>query len=171
MLIVRRRKHITPCMIRVCFLAFLWISAMLAGILVCSVDSRIHSLMLVAPGCSLSIVGVLVITILPLAISIAGLAANKFAILYIIYIIKAFTSGYLLFAILRVYGSAGWLMHLLLLFSDNMTNFLILWITFRHIKGKSNTFLFDALICTTISIAIGITDYLFVAPFLCAIAG
>ena len=168
---MRQGKYISPCMIRVCFLAFLWISAMLAGVFVCSVDSKIHSLMLVAPSCSLSIVGVLIITILPLAISIAGLYTKKFAILYIIYIIKSFSSGYLLFAIARVYGSAGWIVHLLLLFSENVTSFLILWITFRHVKGRSKTFFLDALICITISIAIGIIDYLFVAPFLCAVTG
>ena len=161
----------TPCIIRVSILAFLWVFSTIVGWLVSSNDTHILSLMPAATQCSLSIIGVLTISILPLVITIAGLVTNKFVIIYILYIIKAFSAGYLLYAISCVYGSSGWLIQSLLLFSGNWTCLLILWITFRHIRHRSRALSKDAFFSIVACFAIAIIDYLYIAPFLRTVTG
>lgn len=159
------------CSFRVCFLAFLWICCLLIGILLASNDPSIFLLMRTAPTCHVSIVGLTVVLILPVSFSIVGLIFRKFVINYLILAVKAFLTGYLLYGLLSYYGSAGWLVRGLMLFSDSTINMVLLWLIFRHINGNRGTLAVDSTISVFLAVSIGITDYLFVSPFLCSLSG
>ena len=159
------------CSFRVCFLAFLWISCLLLGIYVASNDPNILSLMHIVPNCDVSIVGLGIVLILPVLFSIVGLLYQRSGVMYFIAAAKAFMSGYILYGVVYCYAGAGWLVRFLLLFSDNGATVLFLWMLFSHINGRKNTFWTDAAVCLFAAILIGITDYLFVSPFLRSLTG
>lgn len=164
-------SYYSRCSFRVFFLAILWIMGLLVGLLVASNDSSIYLLMRMAPTCNVSIVGLAVVLILPFLFSIIGLIYQKFVMIYFLSAVKAFVSGYTLYGILCCYGSAGWLIRGLLLFSDSSMTILLLWLLFRHIDRRKKTLYADATVCFISAVVIGITDYLIVSPFLCALSG
>ena len=167
----RNARYSSRCSFRVCFLAFLWIGCLLGGMYIASSDSNLLSLMRIAPKCNVSIVGLAAVLILPVMISIIGLIYQKSAVIYILSAIKAFASGYLLYGVIICYGYAGWLIRTLLLFSDSAMTIFLLWILFRHIDGRKATLWVDATVCIFAATAIGMIDYLLVAPFLLSLAG
>lgn len=163
---VSRDWYFVRCSFRVCFLAFLWISCLVVGCYIASNDSFVVSLMRFAPGSEVSIVGLTVSLILPLFISVVGLYFCKSAVIYTFSSIKAFCTGYLLYAVSTAFGNAGWLIRLLLLFSDTGITIVILWLLFRHLNGRKKTFKADVMLSFFAAIMIGMVDYLLVAPFL-----
>lgn len=166
MVSVSRRWHSARCSFRVCFLAFLWVSCLVVGCFIASGDSFIVSLMRLAPGSEVSIVGLAVVLILPLLISVVGLYYQKPVVVYAFSSLKAFCSGYLLYAVSVAFGSASWLMRMLLLFSDIGITIIVLWLVFRHLNGRGRTFKADIALSFFAAIMIGIMDYLLVTPFL-----
>ena len=168
---IRNVSHDGHCSFRVCFLAFLWVCCLLMGILLAYNDLSIFLLMRTAVSCHVSIVGLTVVLILPILFSIVGLIFRKFVINYLILAVKALLTGYLLYGLLICYGSAGWLIRCLMLFSDNTVTIILLWLMFRHINGNRGTLAVDSIISVFLAVTIGITDYLFVSPFLCSLSG
>lgn len=152
-------------------LAFLWTFSLIAGFWFCSGDPHISSLMRLAPDAQVSIVGLCCVLFLPVLISAASLYWGRPAVIYLICSVKAFISGYGIYAVLGSFGSSGWLLHILVLFSDTCINLVLLWLWFRNILIQKSRLLGDSLIGLSAAGLIGIADYLLVSPFLATLAG
>ena len=154
------------CSIRVCFLAFLWINCLLLGIYFASKDLPFVSLMHFATYSRVSIVGLAVVLFLPLLILVPALHFRRLSIIYIYSAIKAYCAGYMLYGISFIYYNASWLVRLLLLFSDTGITVLFFGLLLQYLNGTSANFKADIFCCCIATVAIGITDYLLVTPFL-----
>ena len=67
------------------------------------------------------------------------------------------------------FDSAGWLVQLLLQFSDNLSLPFLCWFCVRHIDGRADTARRDFLICSFWVLIVGITDLCAVSPFLASL--
>lgn len=153
---------------RICIwiLAFVWISGLICGVMYAAYDATIISLMRMVCFNCVSIVGLATILILPLLISAVAVYFSKPAVIYLLSAFKAFSSGYCIYGTLAVYGSAGWLIRLLLLFSDTCITVVLMWFWIRHISGSKRALTADTAVCTVLAGLIGIIDYTVVSPFL-----
>ena len=157
------------CSIRVCFLAFSWIISMTTGMLMASRDTSLFLLMCAAPKGSVTLAGLSIVLLLPLIILVCAILYNKFTVVYLLIATKAFIAGYLLYGLLICYGSAGWLVHALMFYSDSMMTIVLLWLSITHINGRRKSLTVHVITAFIAAAIIGITDYLIVSPFLCAL--
>ncbi len=123
-------------------------------------DSWMHMLI----QSRMSIVGGLAVIFLPLSISAFLVYSKNVVFLIPLAIIKAVMFSFASGCMIRAFGSAGWLMRLLFLFSDSFTTLFCLcfWIrcfrsNFAKVRGIVNT-----VFCC---IAIALLDILVISPF------
>ena len=62
---------------------------------------------------------------------------------------KAFSLGYCISGVCILYGSAGWLVRLLLLFSSTVSAPVLYWFWLRHISGAKKHLWLDFMICAS----------------------
>ncbi len=155
----RRRLQVCNCSMRIFILAFLWIASIAMGMYVASDFkeaniSFMHSVVLQP----ISIAGLSAILLLPLFISIIALWLEFKELICILCCLRGFVLGYCLIGILQAFGSSGWLICAMLLFS----NFACSLFLFTHWLNSSFgviSFLISAAI-------IGCTDYFLISPYL-----
>lgn len=80
--------------------------------------------------------------------------------------LKAFSYSYFGCGILLQYGSAGWLIRLLLTFSDGLALLVLCWYWLRHIEGNRFLLHRDTAVCAGIVLVIGVVDIMYISPFL-----
>ena len=157
----RWRKYCVP------FLAFSLTFGFSMGIyLARTMQDSMFSLMRAVAFSRVSIVGLFVLLFLPLLLSAAAVYFSIPAMVLPLSFCKGFCMGYCALGILFVFGSASWLVRLLLMFSDCFMILPLSWFWIRHISGCRNMLRRDFLICSAIAIVIGIVDYFLVSPFL-----
>ena len=88
---------------------------------------------------------------------------------YLICLTKVFTFAFGGFGITYTYGSAGWLVRLLLQFSDILTMPILCWFALRHITGRNAGWKRDFGICLGLEIIICCLDLWYISPFLATI--
>ena len=99
--------------------AFCWFAGLLCGVACCAVSSaEIVTLMHRAVSCPASIVGLLNAAMIPFLLSAVFMAFAKPWIIAGICFVKAFLYSFVSIGILMSFGSGGWLLRYLLLFSD-----------------------------------------------------
>ena len=168
---LRQNRCFGRCSFRVIILAFLWTASYIVGTVCSYNDIYIVSMMRRAISCPVSIVGLCAVLFLPLLISVLALLFKKRTVIYIYTAIKAYFSGAAIYAVCAAFRYAGWLIRLLLLFSDTVSCVLILFLLIRHIDDIKSSFRRDVLLSFIAVVICGCIDYLLVTPFLMSLAG
>ena len=113
-----------------------------------------------------SLFSIISVLLLPIVVSLLAVFAGQRWLIYPLAFLKALTFAYVGWSVVITFGSAGWLIRLLFMFSDCACVPLLWWFWNRALKLE-----FDALLPASLSagltvLGIGIVDYGVVAPFL-----
>lgn len=155
------------CKGHVILLAFLWISGLLCGMFFISAAGDLFSsLMYAAAFCRVSIVGLAAVLLFPLIVSAVAVYMAVPAFVLPICFLKAFCYGCVLFVSSAAFGNAGWLMRILLLFSDSCMMVPLHWFWCRHLSGRRDSLKRDLTVCVVLAAFIGSVDYFLVSPYL-----
>lgn len=148
-------------------LAFSWFLGLLLGVIfsIAAGDS-IVSLMRTAVSSHVSISGLLTAILLPFLLSAFAVFICEPWLLFVIAFLKAFAFSYLGLGVMVAYGSAGWLVWLLLMFSDCCSLPLLLWYWIRFISGRKSTVIPVTVVLFFLAVLIGSFDFCVVSPFL-----
>lgn len=148
-------------------LAVVWLLGLLLGtvISICAGDSLV-SLMRMAVSGRVSISGLLSAMVLPFLLSALAVYIQKPVLLVLIAFGKAFLVSYLGLGAMAAYGSAGWLVRWLLMFSD-CCSLPLLWLYWlRLLSGKRRFASIETAALMIAVVLIGSLDYCVVSPFL-----
>ena len=155
------RRHSTV------LLAAVWCLGLLAGIfLVSRASESVIALMRLAGKSRVSIVGLLLGNLLPFLLSFAAISSSMPRLVYAVCFFRSALYGFCAFGVGLGYGSAGWLVQALLLFSDVLTMPALFWFWIRHIGGRRRSRNRDFLLCVIYAVAVWAADFCLVAPFL-----
>ena len=157
------------CIFRVVFLAFFWTASLIYGVYFSAKDPSVVSLMRLLPYSQVSIVGLIVVSILPLLISIVFVYYRKPIVIYTILICKGFLSGYCIGGLALVYCSAGWIIDILLLFSDSCITLILLWFWYRYLVRNECNLKRDGAVAFVLSFLVCLIDHFIVTPFFCSL--
>ena len=141
-----------------------WVLGLLSSVVVLSQYS--FSLMCPLNFDRVSIVAMIVSLVFPIVLSYILLnRCNIYLVLPVIYL-KSFLYMSCYFAITLTFGSAGWLVRTLVLFSDSVSVLLLLILCYRYItKNKVALYRFFR-IAILILFLIGSLDYYIISPFI-----
>jgi hypothetical protein len=123
-------------------------------------------LMRMAPSSHVTIVGLAVSLLLPFLSIAFAIYMDKPLWIYPICSCKAFGFAYNGFGISAAFGSGGWLVRSLFLFSDILTLPAFCWLALSHIYGRTTNWKRDIAISLGICIGAGCLDIWFISPFL-----
>lgn len=149
------------------FLAFTWLTGLLSGLII----SLGHlpataSMMRLAPTVQVSIVSLIIAISFPLLLSAIAVFCSGPWLLIPIVFGKAFLYAFVCAGVLNSWGSAGWLLQLLLVFSDTLM-LPVLWLfwlrTCRH-TGKG--IIPGIILAASAGLLICSIDFRFISPFL-----
>ena len=150
--------------IRLCiFSLFILLCAMVGLLLISGTEQSIFLLMRAAAKRRVSIVGS-VLAAFSFLVSSYLIIYSKPWLAYSIsgILLLLYTAG--LWAVKMAFGTAGWLISLLLLFPLQQYSLILLWLSIRKVLGKCDCRHFKYLICA--SAMIGIINYIYISPFL-----
>jgi len=123
-------------------------------------------LMRLASVCPVSIVGLASVTFLPFLFSAFAVYFSHTQFLLPICFLKAFMFSCCAFSATWSFGSAGWLVRLLLQFTDICTLPLLCWFWIRHKSGELSRFWQDIVLCGLLVTVVCVVDYCIVSPYL-----
>lgn len=149
------------------FLAFVWVFGLFCGVGLshCAGDS-FPSLMRRTALSSVSIVNLLTVSLLPFLFSAFAVYIHSYAFLAALCFIKGCLFAFVSSGIFLAFDSAGWLIRLLLMFSDLACLIPLwwFWISYFHDRRRGS---YAMLIkCGMIAVLIVSLDYLYVSPLL-----
>lgn len=151
---------------RTVFLAFCWCMGLLLGAFLAQHAGEVHlSLMRRAVSCPVSIVGLFAV-LLPFLFTAFAVVISNCWLYYPIAFFKAFLFSYHACVVSAAFGSAGWLVRYLFLFTDACTIPILLWLWILGTGNHNSGLLRRTVICTLLSVAVGMIDFCFVSPFL-----
>lgn len=149
------------------FLALSWCLGLISGIvLFLFAGTQILPWMRSTAYGAVSIVGLLCVTLLPFLFSAFAVFISEPWLLLPISYGKAVLFSLISLGILQSFGSAGWLVRLLLMFSDSVSVPLLYCFWHRHISGRRKLAFSEAWNAVSLCILIGSIDYCLVSPFL-----
>ena len=154
------------CRNSVWILAFCWISSICLGLYIGSVfDPDVYSLMRMASGFHVSIVGLVLNLLLPIVLSAAAVSYLSPRSLLLLVFGKGLCHGICMYMTLAEFSSAGWLQCRLLMFSEYclLVPLFILWI--HQLDGSSNRLKRDITNCLVAAAVAAVADYFIVSPF------
>lgn len=147
------------------YLAFAWLSGLLAGpFFTCSAGGSFTDMILAAPGTGVAATSLLATVLLPLLCSALAVYTRHIWILPALAFIKAFLFSYTASAVLTVFGSAGWLVCVLLMFTD-ILSLPLLWWYWQYSMVANRQKLSRTVAVAILIMAIGFLDSHFVSPF------
>ena len=123
-------------------------------------------LMRIATSSRMTIVGLFVTLYIPLLLSASAVYLKHPQWLIPICFSKAFLFASCGCALFVVFGSAAWLVRLLLQFSDLCTIPFLYWFCMRNITGRNLNTQSDFLVCCVAAAIIGIFDFGVISPYL-----
>lgn len=149
------------------WLLLLWCAGLILGVFfACQADDSTILMMRSAASAPVSISGLLVVFLLPFLLSASAVYLSQPLLLLATAFAKAFSFGFCAYAVDSAFRSAGWLMCLLLMFSDLCFLPVLMWFWLRHITGNRRSADVDLAVCAAIAVCIGLFDYCIVSPFL-----
>lgn len=155
------------CRFCVSFLAFSWTLGLSAGVYFAgTMQSSVFSLMRAAASSRVSIVGLIVLLIFPLLLSAFAVYLSAPICLLPVSFCRGAAFGFCSLGALYAFGSAGWLVRLMLLFSASAMTVPLFWFWIRHISGNKLLLRRDLAVCSALAVVIGIIDYFLVSPYL-----
>lgn len=144
-------------------LIFFWIAGLLFGAFSAQrTDRQMLSLLLHLPSSPLSAAGAMVSILIPFAAVVS--CTGSYAI-SLIAGLRAFAFAYTAVSLNVVYGSAGWLLQLLLQFGAIISLPLFFWFVLRRLTGRAIP-VWDILIVCVFTVAISAAQFYLVAPLL-----
>lgn len=147
-------------------LAFCWFAGLLTGCFFANHAGDIHfSMMRRAVCCPVSIAG-LVVVLLPFLFSAFAVYLSKTWLFLPFCFLKAFQFAYLAGLVSASFGDAGWLIRLLLFFTDGCEIVLLLWVWLRWIGGGAKQAVREIAVCGFLCSMVWGVDYFVVSPFL-----
>lgn len=147
-------------------LAFFWISGLLFGALYSfSTIDYFSSLMRMLLHSRVSIVSFVFILSFHLIVLSASFRFLPKPFFFLLSFLKAFVYSFCLVCTYLSFGTAGWLIHFLLTYTDTCTIIPFLWFSLRSILGYSHTLKRDAVVYLSIYIAVYVIDLLWVSPY------
>lgn len=148
------------------FLACTWSMGMLVGTLAAdSARTLLCTVIRNAVQLPATIPGLLTTTVLPFLFSAFAFSFYE-PLLLVICVGKAFAFSYCAYGVFITFGSAGWLVRCLFLFSDCIIIPILLFYWIRLFSCVSTNPRRELLSCLGISMLIGGIDYYLVSPFL-----
>ena len=148
-------------------LALFWISGILSGVAAfCFAGNPLLPMMRGILDGSVSIVGLLCVTVFPFLVSAFAVYICAPWLLFAVSFLKGFLFGFLSAAILVAFGSAGWLIRWFLMFSELVSLPLLYWFWVRNISGERGFSGAEVLVILSLLILIGSVDYCCISPFL-----
>ena len=141
-----------------------WILGILCGCFFATQTSDKASLMHMLLQSHMSIVGGLAVSFLPLCISAVIISLNKTALLIPLAFVKAFMYSFSSACVICAFGTAGWLVRLLFLFSDSLISLFCfrLWLCcFSGVKRIE----WECMSCAICCVCVFTVDCLIIAPF------
>lgn len=142
------------------FLALFWFAGLLCGIFAyLSAEDSILSLMRMTPSGSVSIVGLLCVTVLPFLLSAFAVSISMPALILLLCFCKAFLFAFVSLGVLQVFGTAGWLFRWLFLFGDCAVIPVLYCFWLQHPVVLRQAFHWKTALLPTAGLIIGIVDY------------
>ena len=156
-----RRRHIKL------LLALSWLLGLGAGGLFFRYAGEpMISLMPLAASSQLSIVSLFLSTSLPFLLCAYFAHCHKPRLVMMVCFGKAFAYGFVLCGILAAYGTYGWLIRLLLLFTDSLASVMLYGFAHRHASSPLPVPR-RSLVCCELAIGVLVfLDFSYVSPFL-----
>lgn len=148
-------------------LAFVLFCGFSAGAFLASWSGQFPlSLMRAATQNCVSIVNLFLVMLLPFLFTALAVYVGRLWLLFPIAFLKAFIFGYLGSCVLHLYGTSGWLIRFLLMFSDCLSLPVLCWFWLRMLcrTGADMGRRFLAAVCMLFGIVS--LDYQFISPFL-----
>lgn len=148
------------------YLACSFLTGLISGACIAAAasSSLFPTMRAATPGC-VSISGLLLATLLPLLFSAFAVYIRQKWLLIPIAFSKAFLFAFLGVAFMSAFGSAGWLVRWLLMFSDILTLPLLCFFWLRAFSQERSQSLCFAVAVGVIAVFIGSLDYTVVSPF------
>ena len=103
---------------------------------------------------------------IPLLLSMACITCSWPAMVILVCFIKAVVFAYCSCGTLLFFGSGGWLVRFLLLFTDSCMLAPMLWFCLRHIDGSKLSIKRDIAICFLLFVLFFVFDYFVISPYL-----
>lgn len=158
-------KSFSPRKCATSILAFSWAGGLAAG-LCAMVSGSFSPAFFLAADVLPSFFSIISVLLLPIVITLLALFIGQGWLIFPLAFFKALAFSYVGWSIVVTFGSAGWLIRLLLMFSGCATVPLLWWFW-----NKALTSDFDAMIPAAVSavltiLGIGIVDYGIISPFL-----
>ena len=147
-------------------LCIFWLAGLAGGAFIATGLDETH-LLLMRPTSSygLSIIRQLATVFLPFLFAAYAVSIDKPKLLLVLCFIKAFAFSFCGFLIFRIYNTAGWLVRILMLFTDIFTVPVFYWYCLRHIDGQTLYSKKDLIICILLATFLACFDYLIISPF------
>ena len=111
-------------------------------------------------------ISILSVALFPVLISVLVVFIERSWLLPVIGFLKAFGFAYVSSLLTRNFGSAGWLIQLLVMFSDCISLPFLWWFWCRLLKSAQQISFSGILPVTLVAIAIGALDFRVISPFL-----
>ena len=148
-------------------LAMFWICGILFGASVfLFAGHHLFPLMRGIVSGSVSIVSLLCVTTLPFLFSACSVYVSKPALIFPVCFLKAVGFSYISAGILISYGSSGWLIRWLSMFSNFISLPLLFFFWQRHIGREHNISFLEVFVVLSVLIFIVSIDYCCISPFL-----
>ena len=151
-------------------LALFWLAGVSAGCFISRINPLIFdSMMRSACKSGVSIVWLTLMTLVPLFVVSAAVYFRLRFLIYPLCAIRAFCFSVCCTGVYITFGSAGWLVSGLLLFSSIMTIPVFIWYCLQCLKDSNNCIRWNFLICLAVMILTTLVNYFCVSPFLRAL--
>lgn len=149
------------------YLAFSWLCGLGFGVLVFSYAGNSHiPLMRMAATSHMSIVSLLSVLILPFLLSAFAVFCFRPQLLLAVSFGKAFSFAFVSISAIAAFGSAGWLVRLLLMFSEMLSLPLLFWFWLRYISGDFRPAPAAIFLTAALVFLIGSVDHCYISPML-----
>lgn len=152
--------------VRRLFLAVFWVFGLLIGLYISfRTPILFFSLMRTYAYERVSILGLVLIVSFPLILSAIAVRFSTPLLFLPVAFLKAFCFSYCSNGIVLAFGSAGWLVRWLFVFSDSCAVIVLFWFWIRNIAGDRGLFTRDFFIGVLSIILFCCIDYFVVSPF------
>jgi len=147
--------------------SFLWVLGLVSGMILqlCS-GGFFPSLMLGIPLGSVSIVSLFTSVFLPFLFSAFAVYISQPLLLHFIAFWKAFAFSFVSTGMVICFGSSGWLIRLLLMFSDWVTMPILFWYLHCHDSSAYHFSGIEFFVICVLILCIGSFDYVYILPFM-----
>ena len=168
--IVRIRNSLSMQNVTVLLLVLFWFTGLILGIALSRLyGPYLSSLMYSAILQPISIVGLLICIYFPFLISAFAISTGRLFAIYCFCFLKALSFGFTASGISMCWGSAGWLIRSLFMFSDKCFLVVLFWFWLQNICGNRQKNLSSLGICYFLSAVISLLDYFAISPYLLGI--